>query len=67
MLGSTLIVDAKTDGQTENRTSISHLAKAGATKMISAHLFGYSFVRNTRESFSAYDLSKKVSTKFSLK
>ena len=24
----------KTDGRTENRTSISHLAKAGATKII---------------------------------
>ena len=32
MLGSTYIVDGKTDGRTENRTPISHLAKAGATK-----------------------------------
>ena len=37
MLGSTSIVDGKTDGRTdgwtENWTAISHLAKAGATKM----------------------------------
>ena len=35
MFGSTKIVDGKTDGtdgRTENRTHIPHLAKAGATK-----------------------------------
>ena len=32
MLASTLIVDGKTDGRTENQTPITHLAKAGATK-----------------------------------
>ena len=38
MLGSTYIVDVKTDGLTENRTPISHLAKAGATKIKPGHI-----------------------------
>ena len=35
MLGLKLIVNGKTDGRTENRTPISHLAKADATKIFS--------------------------------
>ena len=42
MLGSTLIVDGKTDGwtdgQTKNRTPISHLAKAGVTKKLKMYV-----------------------------
>ena len=30
-------MDGQTEGRTENRTPISHLAKAGATKMIESH------------------------------
>ena len=47
-------MDGKTDGRTENRTPISNLAKAGATKTFQSAILSHMAARDVYPSESAH-------------